>query len=109
MTYGKRPDAAAPVRGIAALCCWALLLVVLLPMLILQSTDARFGAALALQCVVVVHTGAALARVLTDVRARLIAFGFWLFSYVWLGLAPWPCSRRTRIRGGSWSTRTPRS
>lgn len=88
MLHGKRPGTAEPVRGIAALCCWALLLVVLLPVLILQSLDARLGAALAVQCVVVVHTGAALARVLTDVRARLIAFGFWLFSYVWLGLAP---------------------
>ncbi|MFI5523733.1 hypothetical protein [Streptomyces platensis] len=88
MLRGRRPGTAVPVRGIAALCCWALLLVVLLPVLILQSLDARFGAALALQCVVVVHTGAALARVLTDVRARLIALGFWLFSYVWLGLAP---------------------
>ncbi|MGW3008178.1 hypothetical protein ACWC9R_04965 [Streptomyces sp. NPDC001219] len=88
MPHGNRPGAAVPVRGVAALCCWALLLVVLLPVLILQSLDARFGAALAVQCVVVVHTGAALARVLTDVRARLIAFGFWLFSYVWLGLAP---------------------
>ncbi|MFE1174056.1 hypothetical protein [Streptomyces sp. NPDC058773] len=88
MLHGKRPGTAVPVRGVAALSCWALLLVVLLPVLILQSLDARFGAALAVQCVVVIHTGGALARVLTDVRARLIAFGFWLFSYVWLGLAP---------------------
>lgn len=88
MTPGGRPGGAPGARGIAGLCCWALFLVVLLPMLILRSSDARFGAALAVQCVVVVHTGAALARVLTDVRARLIAFGFWLFSYVWLGLAP---------------------
>ncbi|WP_328381554.1 hypothetical protein OHS81_01100 [Streptomyces sp. NBC_00400] len=88
MRQGKRPGAVAPVRGIAALCCWALLLVVLLPVLILQSLDARLGAALAVQCVVVLHTGGALARVLTDVRARVIAFGFWLFAYVWLGLAP---------------------
>ncbi|MGW8557832.1 hypothetical protein [Streptomyces tubercidicus] len=88
MRHAKHPGTSVPVRGIAALCCWALLLVVLLPTLILQSLDARFGAALAVQCVVVVHTGAALARVLTDVRARLIALGFWLFAYVWLGLAP---------------------
>lgn len=88
MTPRGRAGGAPGARGVAALCCWALFLVVLLPMLILRSLDARFGAALAVQCVVVVHTGAALARVLTDVRARLIAFGFWLFSYVWLGLAP---------------------
>ncbi len=75
-------------RGVAALCCWTLLLVLLLPVLILHSLDARFGAALAVQGVVVVHSGTALARVLTDVRARVIAFGFWLFTYVWLGLAP---------------------
>ncbi|MEU0375314.1 hypothetical protein ABZ070_35260 [Streptomyces sp. NPDC006283] len=77
-----------PVRGIAALCCWGLVLVVLLPLTVLQSLDARLGAALAVQCVVVVHTGTALARVMTGVRAPVIAFGFWLFSYVWLGLAP---------------------
>ncbi|MEU5208985.1 hypothetical protein [Streptomyces sp. NPDC020742] len=88
MMPGRRTGSAPPARGVAALCCWALMLVVVLPLLILQSLDARFGAALVVQCVVVVHTGAALARVLTDVGARLIAFGFWLFSYVWLGLAP---------------------
>ncbi|WP_310722936.1 hypothetical protein [Streptomyces sp. N2A] len=87
MRAGRR-TAGGPGRAVAALGCWALLLVVLLPLLVLRSLDARFGAALAVQLVVVVHTGAALARVLTDVRARLIAFGFWLFSYVWLGLAP---------------------
>ncbi|MER6053419.1 hypothetical protein ABT168_39325 [Streptomyces sp. NPDC001793] len=81
---GARPAA----RPAAALCCWGLFLVVLLPLVVLRSSDARFGAALAVQCVVVVHSGIALARVLTDVRARLIAFGFWLFTYVWLGLAP---------------------
>ncbi|GHH19531.1 hypothetical protein GCM10018780_64860 [Streptomyces lanatus] len=72
----------------AAVCCWALFFVVFLPALILQSIDTRFGVALAVQCVVVVHTGVGLARVLTDTSVRLIAFGFWLFSYVWLGLAP---------------------
>ncbi|MFH8632361.1 hypothetical protein ACH4CC_21230 [Streptomyces lydicus] len=88
MVPGRRSGAAPPARAVAALCCWVLVLVVLLPLLVLRSLDARFGAALAVQCVVVVHTGAALARVLTGVRARVIAFGFWLFSYVWLGLAP---------------------
>ncbi|MFH8569462.1 hypothetical protein [Streptomyces sp. NPDC017993] len=82
------PRTVVRARGIAALCCWTLLFVVLLPVLILHSLDARFGAALAVQGVVVVHSGTALARVLTDVRARVIAFGFWLFTYVWLGLAP---------------------
>ncbi|MFE9023223.1 hypothetical protein ACFYNL_32275 [Streptomyces sp. NPDC007808] len=72
----------------AAVCVWALLLVVLLPALILQSTDTRFGAALAVQCVVVAHAGGGLTKVLTDTSVRLVAFGFWLFAYVWLGLAP---------------------
>lgn len=76
------------VRSLAAVCSWSLVLVVLLPGLILHSLDARFTAALALQCVVVAHSGGALARVLTDPRVRIVAFGFWLFSYVWLGLAP---------------------
>ncbi|KOG13569.1 hypothetical protein ADK35_31800 [Streptomyces viridochromogenes] len=72
----------------AAVCVWSLVLVVLLPALILQSIDTRFGAALAVQCVVVVHAGGGLTRVLTDASVRLVAFGFWLFAYVWLGLAP---------------------
>lgn len=78
----------AEVRDLAAVCCWSVLLVVLLPALILHSLDARFTAALAVQCVVVVHCGGSLARVLTDVRVRVVALGFWLFGYVWLGLAP---------------------
>lgn len=72
----------------AAVCCWALLFIAFLPALILQDIDTRFGAALAVQCVVVVHSGGALARVLTDTSVRLVALGFWLFVYVWLGLAP---------------------
>ncbi|GAU69260.1 hypothetical protein SSP35_11_00790 [Streptomyces sp. NBRC 110611] len=84
----RRAGGGPPGRAVAALCCWVLFLVVLLPLLVLRSSDARFGAALVVQGVVVVHTGGALARVLTDARARVIAFGFWLFSYVWLGLAP---------------------
>lgn len=76
------------VRSMAAVSCWAVVLVVLLPGLILHSLETRFTAALALQCVVVVHSGGALARVITDVKVRIVAFGFWLFAYVWLGLAP---------------------
>ncbi|MGC9536756.1 hypothetical protein [Streptomyces sp. UG1] len=60
----------------------------MLPGLILQARDAHFGAALAVQCIVVAHTGGALARVLTGTSVRLVAFGFWVFAYVWLGLAP---------------------
>ncbi|WP_037887009.1 hypothetical protein [Streptomyces viridochromogenes] len=72
----------------AAVCCWSFFFVAFLPALILQAIDTRFGAALAVQCVVVAHAGGGLARVLTDTSVRLVAFGFWLFSYVWLGLAP---------------------
>ncbi|MER6344502.1 hypothetical protein ACWC10_09415 [Streptomyces sp. NPDC001595] len=72
----------------AAVCCWAALLIGLLPTLILLTPDLRIGPALAVQCVVVAHTGGALTRVLTATSVRLVAFGFWLFAYVWLGLAP---------------------
>ncbi|MFJ8588903.1 hypothetical protein ACIRD2_30200 [Streptomyces sp. NPDC093595] len=34
------------------------------------------------------HTGGALTRVLTADSVRLVALGFWLFTYAWLGLAP---------------------
>ncbi|WP_234439743.1 hypothetical protein [Streptomyces bicolor] len=67
---------------------WGVVLIGLLPGLVLQNLDVHFGAALALQCVVVAHTGGALARVLTSTSVRLVALGFWLFAYVWLGLAP---------------------
>lgn len=72
----------------AAVCCWGLLAVVLLPGAVLYSADTRIGLALMLQCVVVVHTGCALAWVLAGPGVRLMAFGFWLFGYIWLGLAP---------------------
>jgi hypothetical protein len=75
-------------RSVAAVGVWAAVLVGLLPGLVLQSCDERIGAALVVQCVVVAHTGGALTRVLTDTSVRLVALGFWLFSYVWLGLAP---------------------
>ncbi|MER6995602.1 hypothetical protein [Streptomyces sp. NPDC000410] len=76
------------VRNVAAVCGWAVVLVGLLPGLLLQGLDVRLGPALAVQCVVVAHAGGALARVLTATTVRLVAFGFWLFTYVWLGLAP---------------------
>lgn len=72
----------------AAVCCWGLLTAVLLPGAVLYSADTRVSLALLLQCVVVVHTGCALAWVLGGPGVRLMAFGFWLFAYIWLGLAP---------------------
>ncbi|MET9965941.1 hypothetical protein ABZZ80_08510 [Streptomyces sp. NPDC006356] len=59
-----------------------------MPGLILQARDVHFGPTLAVQCFVVAHAGGALTRVLTATSVRLVAFGFWLFTYVWLGLAP---------------------
>ncbi|WP_369032230.1 MULTISPECIES: hypothetical protein [Streptomyces] len=78
----------ARVRSVAAVSLWAVVLTVLLPGLILQSDGVHLSAALALQGVVVAHTGGALARVLTAGTVRFIAFGFWVFVYIWLGLAP---------------------
>lgn len=78
----------ARVRSVAAVSLWAVVLTVLLPGLILQSDGVRLSAALALQGVVVAHSGGALARVLTAPTVRLVAFGFWVFAYIWLGLAP---------------------
>ncbi|MFJ4621876.1 hypothetical protein [Streptomyces sp. NPDC088812] len=78
----------ARVRSAAAVSLWAVVLTVLLPGLILQSDGVRLSVALALQGVVVAHTGGALARVLTAPTVRLVAFGFWVFAYIWLGLAP---------------------
>lgn len=78
----------ARVRSVAAVFVWAAVLTVVLPGLILQSRGVQGSAALALQGVVVAHTGGALARVLTAATVRFVAFGFWVFAYVWLGLAP---------------------
>ncbi|MFF3846931.1 hypothetical protein [Streptomyces sp. NPDC002328] len=78
----------ARVRSVAAVSLWAVVLTVLLPGLILQSQPVQMSVALALQAVVVAHTGGALARVLTAPTVRLVAFGFWVFAYIWLGLAP---------------------
>ncbi|WP_330347369.1 hypothetical protein [Streptomyces sp. NBC_00582] len=90
----------ARVRSVAAVSLWAVTLTVLLPGLILQSHGAHPSPALALQGVVVVHSGGALAGVLTASRVRFVALGFWVFVYIWLGLAglamlasdtyPWP-------------------
>lgn len=80
------------VRGVspAAVLAWALLAVLVIPGVVLLSGDTVTtpGPALVIQCVVVAHTGCALAWVLAGRAVRLMAFGFWLFGYIWLGLAP---------------------
>lgn len=78
----------ARVRGVAGVFLWAVVLTVLLPGLILQSGGVHLSAPLALQGVVVAHAGGALARVLTATALRFVALGFWVFAYIWLGLAP---------------------
>ncbi|MFD1831075.1 hypothetical protein ACFSJS_15525 [Streptomyces desertarenae] len=85
-THGTRGTRGT--RDVTALCLWTVVLAVLLPALVLYGQEVRTGPAFAVQCVVVVHTGTALARVLTDTRLRVVALGFWLFCHVWLGLAP---------------------
>ncbi|MEV6841530.1 hypothetical protein AB0N17_45045, partial [Streptomyces sp. NPDC051133] len=77
-----------PGRGVAAVCVWTVLLMGLLPGLIVPWQSAHASPAIALQCVVVAHTGGALTRVLTATRARLVALGFWIFAYIWFGLTP---------------------
>ncbi|MEV5177378.1 hypothetical protein AB0L10_41505, partial [Streptomyces flaveolus] len=72
----------------AAVSLWTVALLVLLPGLILQSGGAHLSVALAVQTVVLGHTGVALIRVLTATTVRLVALGFWVFAYIWLGLAP---------------------
>ncbi|MFB9390779.1 hypothetical protein ACFPM3_17660 [Streptomyces coeruleoprunus] len=64
------------------------MLIAVLPALILQGPGVRFGPALAVQCVVVAHSGVGLTRILTSPSVRLVGLAFWLFAYVWLGLAP---------------------
>lgn len=78
----------ARVRSVPALCVWAVVLIALLPGLVLRPHSGHVPTALFLQGVVVAHTGGALARVLTAPRVRLVGLGFWMFAYVWFGLAP---------------------
>ncbi|WP_229895993.1 hypothetical protein [Streptomyces cinerochromogenes] len=82
------PGGEAPVRSAVAVSLWALALLVLLPGLLLPSGGTRLSVALAAQAVVVAHTAVALIRVLTATTVRLVALGFWVFAYIWLGLAP---------------------
>ncbi|MFB8174981.1 hypothetical protein ACFC8N_02735 [Streptomyces sp. NPDC055966] len=85
------PDAPvrdACARSVPGVCVWAVVLIVVLPVLVLRPHHGPVPAALLLQGVVVAHTGGALTRVLTAPTVRLVAFGFWMFSYIWFGLAP---------------------
>jgi hypothetical protein len=81
------PDALRGLNVVAA-ACWALLTVLLLPGLVLFSAGVQVTVALVLQAVIVVHTGGALAWCLSGTSVRIMSFGFWLFGYIWLGLAP---------------------
>lgn len=76
------------VRSVPALCIWAVVLIALLPGLVLRPHSGQVPTAFFLQGVVVAHTGGALARALTAPKVRLVGLGFWMFSYVWFGLAP---------------------
>ncbi|MQY32387.1 hypothetical protein SRB17_03350 [Streptomyces sp. RB17] len=89
------PTIPVPVRGtrvrnVPAVCVLAVVLIVLLPVLVLRPHNGPLPLALVLQGVVVAHAGGALTRVLTAPRIRLVGLGFWMFSYIWLGLAPLP-------------------
>ena len=85
---GETTAAQRRPRGVAALVVWLLLLGVFAPVVVLAGTPARWDPALVLECVVTAHTAIGLSRVLTDRSVRVVALGFWLFSYIWLGLAP---------------------
>lgn len=60
----------------------------LIPLVLLWPTSDAFSVAFFVQSVVVVHSGAALAVVLTAPDIRIMQLGFWTFAYVWMGLAP---------------------
>ena len=81
------PDRQAGVNLVGA-ACWSLLTVVFLPGCVLYSADSRVSASLVVQAVIVMHTGGALACSLSGTTVRLMSFCFWLFGYIWLGLAP---------------------
>jgi hypothetical protein len=66
----------------------ALLLGGVLPIVMLDPTSASFSPAFFLQYVVVLHSSLGLTYVLTAPTIRVVQFGFWTFSYVWMGLAP---------------------
>ncbi len=63
-------------------------LVVVLPLQFVGSAIFRPDSALVVQLVVVVHAGVCLALTMTAPRPQIAQFGFWLFTYVWLAMAP---------------------
>jgi hypothetical protein len=63
-------------------------LAVLIPASLLLMATQRPTPALALHSVVALYAGVALALILTSNEIRIVSFGFWLFAYIWLGLAP---------------------
>jgi hypothetical protein len=83
-TIDTRHDALAPTGRLVAV----LVLSGIIPIVLLWPTVDTVSPAFLMQTVVVLHSGAALAVTLTAPDIRMMAFGFWTFSYVWMGLAP---------------------
>lgn len=82
MVYGFR------ARPIGA---WAAMVSVLggiVPIAVLQSASAQPSAAWVVQTVVAVHAGVMLARTFVTTQIEVMQLAFWLFGYVWLGVAP---------------------
>src|ERR1700753_3011791 len=85
---GALTAAARRNRGVAGLAFWLLVLGLFTPAAVLAPCSPRLQPALVLQCVVALHSAIGLSRVLSDRTTRVTALGFWLFTYIWLGLAP---------------------
>jgi len=59
-----------------------------LPVVMLGPTSQSFSPAFFVQCLVIFHAAVGLSLVLTARQIRIVQFGFWTFTYVWMGLAP---------------------
>lgn len=82
---GASPVARRPLAVALAL---TVVLSGVLPVLLLSRATAEFQLAWVVQLVCVAISGAGVALTLTTERLRPMQMCFWVFSYVWLGLAP---------------------
>jgi len=99
------PQANPPIRWLpwtVFVVSVSILSLVLPALVIVQVSDAARSGAWVLALLLAVWSGIRLSLILAQGQARLFAFFFWLFTYVFMGIAP-----AVQIRGGQPSRTTP--
>jgi len=78
----------APSRSPLTATAWFIGLAAVLPLTLTAGRTQPVSATYLMQWFVVAHSAAGLALVLSGVRLRPMQLGFWVFCYLWLGVAP---------------------